>query len=412
MGYAALIVTVYGLVNFLGSYAAGMLADRFNRKMLLGIGLLGNAAAIMAMGFTHRYELLLVFAVLAGGFAALYHPAANALIPEHYPRHPGMAIGLLGIGSGIGFFAGPQFAGWRAETTWGRWNLAGISNWQRPLVEAGAAGFLVGVAFLLVAREVKNRHTRFTCESAGRDTDGEHGAVGRVDGQGAETRRNAPDEASLEGKKLGWRVAAIAAVLGCRDFAGLAALSLASIYLQKALGLDARRTGFMLGTMMLLSVVVNPMAVWLSPGRRRLRVLAGLILVSAVIISTMPLWSVGTVLIGLCLFQAFQMSSYAVSDAAMLERVKPHVRGRVVGIFLTIAGTFAATSPWVMGFWTDLLGERAHEANAYFPIFLTLGVMLVIASTSMPLIAALGQPIEGAIEPITETTPATMEPVM
>jgi hypothetical protein len=65
-----------------------------------------------------------------------------------------------------------------------------------------------------------------------------------------------------------------------------------------------------------------------------------------------------------------------------------------------------------MGVWTDLLGERAHQASAYFPIFITLGVMMIIASTSMPLIAALGKPVEGAIEPITETGPATMEPMV
>jgi len=49
---ASLIVTLYGLVYALGSYGAGVLADRFNRKALLGIGLLGNALAIVAMGLT------------------------------------------------------------------------------------------------------------------------------------------------------------------------------------------------------------------------------------------------------------------------------------------------------------------------------------------------------------------------
>src|SRR5689334_10651814 len=47
---ASLIVTIYGLVYCLGSYGAGVLADRFNRKTLLGVGLIGNAIAITAMG--------------------------------------------------------------------------------------------------------------------------------------------------------------------------------------------------------------------------------------------------------------------------------------------------------------------------------------------------------------------------
>src|SRR5947208_13933011 len=37
---ASMIVTVYGLVYCLGSYTAGVMADRWNRKALLGVGLL------------------------------------------------------------------------------------------------------------------------------------------------------------------------------------------------------------------------------------------------------------------------------------------------------------------------------------------------------------------------------------
>ena len=53
------------------------------------------------------------------------------------------------------------------------------------------------------------------------------------------------------GPKLRRRVSAVSVVLGCRDFAGLASLSIASIYLQKAHGYDAKRTGFIVGSMML-----------------------------------------------------------------------------------------------------------------------------------------------------------------
>src|SRR5688500_17342166 len=62
----ALIVTIYGLVYCLLSYPAGILADRFNRKTLLGVGLIGNAIAITLMGATRRYELLLLLGILGG----------------------------------------------------------------------------------------------------------------------------------------------------------------------------------------------------------------------------------------------------------------------------------------------------------------------------------------------------------
>jgi fucose permease len=61
----------------------------------------------------------------------------------------------------------------------------------------------------------------------------------------------------------------------------------------------------------------------------------------------------------------------------------------VVGVFLTIAGTFGACAPFVMGWCTDLLGNRAAQPHAYVPIFLTLGTMMALASIATKLIARL-----------------------
>jgi MFS family permease len=140
--------------------------------------------------------------------------------------------------------------------------------------------------------------------------------------------------------------------------------------------------------------------------------LAAVLIAGGLVVATTPLWKVDSVRWVLMTFMAFQLSSYAVSDAAILERVPGAVRGRVVGRFLTIAGTFSAISPWVMGFWTDRLRERAHEPLAYLPLFATLGLMMVGAVACAPLIARLGEVQGPPIEPITETTPATAEPVL
>jgi MFS family permease len=84
--------------------------------------------------------------ILGGLAGTLFHPAANALVTAHYPRSPGMAIGLLSIGSALGFYAGPRFSGWRAMHA---------NSWQTPLVEAGVVGLAVAIVFLLIARETR-----------------------------------------------------------------------------------------------------------------------------------------------------------------------------------------------------------------------------------------------------------------
>ncbi|HET6247328.1 MAG TPA: MFS transporter [Tepidisphaeraceae bacterium] len=378
---AAIIVTVYGTVYMILSYPAGVMADRVSRKRMLGVGLVLNAVAIALMGLTRSYEVLIALAVLAGIAGTVFHPAANALVPEHFPKSPGMAIGLLGIGSGLGFFAGPQYAGWRAESA--HWHWQSVANWQRPCLELGAAGLVAGILFLIFAKEARPKADR-----------------------GGSVRIDPP----ALGKKLRWGVVATAAVLGCRDFAGVACLTLASIYLQKAMKLDAKETGLIIGTMMLTGVVVNPLAVWLSPGRRRLPGLAIVLVIAGGTIATVPFVANRfELLIVLCVFQALQLGSYAMSDAGMLERVPANVRGRVVGLFLSIAGTFAALSPWVMGFWVDTMGDRAHERLSYLGPFGLLGAMMVIAAFSTPIIAKLGAPDEKAISPLSEIMPATLE---
>src|SRR5579862_5452215 len=53
---AALIVAIYGFLYCVLSYPAGVLADRVSRRGLLGVGLLVNAAAMLLIGLTRRYE--------------------------------------------------------------------------------------------------------------------------------------------------------------------------------------------------------------------------------------------------------------------------------------------------------------------------------------------------------------------
>lgn len=456
VGAASLIVTVYGLVYCLGSYPAGVLADRGNRKALLGMGLILNALAILLMGLTRRYELLILLGVLAGLAGTLFHPAANALSTAHYPRSPGMAVGVLSIGAGIGFFAGPRYAGWRAE----------VAGWQAPLVEAGLFGVAFGVLFLLVAREVRKPAAGASSlplpPVEGRGEGGSNGAMRatREDAALAPARsgdlRNlradapltltlsrgerGPERASHEGngaargdgwvgrpssatstrapvsRALRWRMVGIAAVLAGRDFAGIASLSLASIYLQKARGLSVGEAGLIVGSMMLIAIVANPIAVYLSPGRRRLPVLAAVLIAGGAIIAIVPFVPVAHALPVLCAFQACHLGSYAVSEAAMLERVDPAVRGRVIGIFLTVAGTIASASPWLMGAWVDAMGSRSLEPRAYALPFGTLGVLLVFSALSVFLIRRLGEtptaPPPRGLEPVMKNVnPATLEVV-
>ncbi len=103
-----------------------------------------------------------------------------------------------------------------------------------------------------------------------------------------------------------------------------------------------------------------------------------------------------------------QLASYAVSDSATLERVVPNVRGRVVGLFLLIAGTFGALGPWAMGAWTDRLAA-ADLQSSYFLPFALLGACMLISAVGPKSIARLGPALtEFPISPLEEISPETM----
>ena len=374
VGAAALIVTLYGAVYNLGSYAAGLAADRHSRKTLLAIGLLGNALAILAIGLSRQYGLILVLAVAAGIFGAIFHPAANALSSSHYPKSPGMAIGILGIGSGLGFFFGPQIAGWRAaRASWHLWNVA---QWQKPCVEMAIAGLVVGIIFMLV---------------------------------GSDATAAPPRQSLATDPALNRRVMRLALVLMFRDFAGVAGLSLAAMYVKNVFHLNVGEAGLFVGVMMLPSVIFNPLAVYLTPMRRRLPGLSVILILGGLIAATTPFWPLGGALVILCAFQTMQLASYAVSDAAMLERVASEFRGRVVGLFLLIAGTFGALGPWVMGAWVDKLGVRAGIQTGYFGPFAVIGVCMILAAAAARPMARLGPVLSGSpVKPMEEISPETM----
>lgn len=356
---ASLLVSLYALVYNIGSYATGILSDRFNRKLLLGAGLALNALAITLIGLTHRYDLLLLWAVMAGVGGAIFHPAAGALVPALFPKAPGMAIGLLGIGSGLGFFFGPQFAGWRAQSAhWSSFWLQ-IAQWQKPCVELGVAGLVTSLIFLLVAGDAEVRPW-------------------------ARISVSAPLDRAMKIRSL-----TIGLVLGCRDFAAVAGFSLAGIYLLRARHMDAQQAGTVLGATMLLSVLTNPTIVWLTHNSRRLPALRIALILSGLVAAAIPWLTADWAIPILLAFQTCQLATFALSDAALLERFPAAARGRAYGLYLSIAGSMSAAGPWVMGAWTDALGDRANFRSGYILPFAAIGAAMFLATLAIPLVRKL-----------------------
>src|ERR1051326_693979 len=126
---ATLLLTLMMLAYFLPSYGMGVLADRFSRKKLLAAGLAINGLGYVGLAFAHTYAWTVACVMVAGLGGSFFHPAATAMVAGLFPLNRGRALGLIGVGASVGFFIGPLYSGWRADS----------AGWRAPVLELGAA---------------------------------------------------------------------------------------------------------------------------------------------------------------------------------------------------------------------------------------------------------------------------------
>jgi len=356
---ATLLVTVMMVGYVLPAYPLGMAADRFSRKKLLAWGLAINSVGFVLLSFAPGYGTALLAVLLTGVGGSFYHPAATAMVARLCPVGTGKALGLVGIGASVGFFAGPIFAGWRVgmlET-----NL-GATAWRRPVLELGLLGLVMTAVFVWLAPK----------ESAASD----------------EERKPAP-AAKLFPTAVLWGFFLLAAfAFSLRDFAGSSMGSLGSLFLQKAHGYTPWLTGLALSGIFLASAISNPLFGHLSD-RGRMKWTMMVLLVAAGIVALFPHVSAGATMPTYLFYGFFFMASYPMVEAALMESVPDEVRGRVFGLFLTVGGLIGNVSHWAVGAWVKQLGDRAAEPEGYFFGYAFLAGLLIVSLFGLPCLHAI-----------------------
>lgn len=338
------LLTVYWMVYCLACLPAGVLADRVSRNAALAVGLALNGLSFVALSYCRAYWLALAAVACAGLAGGLYHPAANALLMGLYPRRPGRAIGLAGMGAALGFAFGPWFAGQRCVS----------AGWRQPCLELGLAGIVVAVVFPFLTR-----------------------------GPEASAQRQVESPRSARVGPVLWVFALISLMFSLREFGGSGIKPLATVFLQRVHGLTSARVGEYFGIMSLTALIANPLFGALSDGRWRLPVAAGVLVASGLAVSFVPWVSAAYVVVPLAVSEFFLLASFPVVETALAESVPDRLRGRVLGLFITVAGVIGASAPWAMGRVSDELAERASVQSAYAPTFGVLGTCVACSALGL-----------------------------
>jgi predicted lysophospholipase L1 biosynthesis ABC-type transport system permease subunit len=72
-----------------------------------------------------------------------------------------------------------------------------------------------------------------------------------------------------------------------------------------------------------------------------------------------------------------------MTEAALMEAVPDAVRGRVLGVFVLTGGVIGNLSHWAVGAKVKQMGEAAHQASAYFPLYAGMAGLLLLALSGL-----------------------------
>jgi MFS family permease len=350
----ATLLTLMMLAYFLPSYGMGALADRLSRKKLLTAGLAINGLGYVGLAFAQNYAWAVVCVMIAGLGGSFFHPAATSMVARLFPACTGRALGLIGVGASLGFFIGPLYSGWRADS----------AGWRAPVLELGSAGVLMAGLFAWLAREEPSRTQP--------------------------TGRKVARQKLFATPALCLLFIVMSLAFGLRDFTGSSMGSLGSLFLQNACGFDPKQTGLALSAIFLASVVSNPWFGHLSD-HGRIRWTCAVLLVSVGVVGIFPRvppeWLIPT----FALYGFFFMAGYPMVEAALMEAVPDAVRGRAFGFFITLAGMVGNLSHWMAGNWVKGLGASAHSVSAYYPLYGQLSLLLLLSLLGLPCLHAIGK---------------------
>ncbi len=144
----AWLTASYGICQMLASPGLGLLSDRFGRRPILFICLLGSAIGYLLFGLGSSLPILFLGRVIdgltGGNFSILFGYIADVYEPEDRGKY----FGMVGGASGAGFIVGPALGGL----------LAGISYSTPFFVAAGVVSFALVWGYFFLPESLRKEH--------------------------------------------------------------------------------------------------------------------------------------------------------------------------------------------------------------------------------------------------------------
>jgi DHA2 family multidrug resistance protein len=116
------VLTSYIVAAAIMTPLTGWLADRYGRKPLFLVSIIGFTLASALCGAAQSLGQIVVFRLLQGAFGAALIPMSQAVLFDTYPpAQHGRAMAMWGIGVVLGPTLGPMLGGWLTDDYSWRW---------------------------------------------------------------------------------------------------------------------------------------------------------------------------------------------------------------------------------------------------------------------------------------------------
>jgi DHA1 family multidrug resistance protein-like MFS transporter len=113
-----LLMSVYALMQLIFSPMWGELSDRYGRRPIILLGLIGNGLSMLLMGLASQLWMLFAARILSGFLASATLPTAYAYVSDSTSEEDrGGGMGIMGAAMGVGMVIGPGFSGMLAQSS-------------------------------------------------------------------------------------------------------------------------------------------------------------------------------------------------------------------------------------------------------------------------------------------------------
>lgn len=140
--FYGMLIAVYALMSFAFASAVGSLSDRFGRRPVILLSVLGSGLDYVIIALAPTLAWLVVGRVLAGVFGAIETTAFAYVADISAPEKRAQNFGILGAAFGVGFIVGPLLGG-----------LLGTIDLRLPFWVAAGLAFLNALYGLFVLPE-------------------------------------------------------------------------------------------------------------------------------------------------------------------------------------------------------------------------------------------------------------------